>query len=75
MPTKKPYISFTGYGRLRWTVDTPADLEFIRQVYAMMPGEDFGWLDVLKLVQEHPELTEINAEIRHKHYREVDDRK
>jgi len=63
------------YGSLRWTVDTPADLEFMRQVYAHFGGsDDFSWLDVLRLVQEYPELARINAGEKHKTLREIDER-
>jgi len=63
------------YGTLRWTVDTPADLEFMQQVYAHFDGrDDFSWLDVLKLVQEHPEIASINAEEKHKTLHDFDER-
>jgi spore coat polysaccharide biosynthesis protein SpsF len=60
------------YGDLRWTVDTPQDLEFVRQVYARL-GErpEFGWREVLALVQAEPALAEINAQVRHKTHRQV----
>jgi spore coat polysaccharide biosynthesis protein SpsF len=60
------------YCDLRWTVDTPADLEFVRQVYARLGGRgDFGWRDVLALVQAEPDLASINAGVRHKSHRDV----
>ncbi len=63
------------YGHLRWTVDTPEDLEMLRRIAAYFEGrDDFSWLEVLTLVQAHPELGEINANVRHKDYREVDER-
>jgi spore coat polysaccharide biosynthesis protein SpsF len=63
------------YGALRWTVDTPEDLEFVRAVYAALDNRnDFSWLDVLKLVQEHPELSKINADVHHKTMFDVDHR-
>lgn len=62
------------YGHLRWTVDTPADLEFVRRVVAALQGDDFTWLDVLALVQTHPEISQINADVRHKAVDEVDER-
>lgn len=63
------------YGTLRWTVDTPEDLDFVRAVYDSLGNRnDFSWLDVLKLVQEHPELSEINAGIHHKTMFDVDQR-
>lgn len=55
------------YGQMRWTVDTPEDLEFIRQVYARFDGrDDFSWKDVLDLLQHEPELAAINSNVHHK---------
>ncbi|MBN2147141.1 MAG: glycosyltransferase family protein [Anaerolineales bacterium] len=63
------------YGTLRWTVDTAADLELVRQIYARFPGRtDFTWQDVLVIFENEPELASINAEIRHKTVFEVDGR-
>ena len=63
------------YGSLRWTVDTPADLEFVRQVYARFDGQDdFGWQDVLALLEKEPELASINADVKHKSAFDVDQR-
>jgi spore coat polysaccharide biosynthesis protein SpsF len=64
------------YGDLRWTVDTPEDLALLRQIVTHFPGrDDFSWYEVLELVQAKPELNAINAEVRHKDYREVDNRR
>jgi spore coat polysaccharide biosynthesis protein SpsF len=55
------------YGALRWTVDTPADLELLREIYARFPGrDDFSWLEILDLFQREPQLAAINAEVQHK---------
>lgn len=63
------------YGALRWTVDTPEDLELARQIYAYFADrEDFSWSETLALFQRQPELAQINANVQHKHYRQVDDR-
>lgn len=63
------------YGALRWTVDTPEDLELLQRIYAHFPGrDDFSWLEVLDLFQRQPELAQINAAVQHKHYRQVDER-
>lgn len=63
------------YGDLRWTVDTPEDLTFIREIFARLDGKtDFTWYDVLEIIQQHPELAQINAIVRHKTMTEVDDR-
>jgi spore coat polysaccharide biosynthesis protein SpsF len=63
------------YGTLRWTVDTAEDLETLRQIYARFPGrDDISWLEVLALYRREPELAQINAQVQHKHYRQVDER-
>lgn len=62
-------------GSLRWTVDTPADLEFVRQVFAHFePFQVFGWRDVLALLQRQPKLAAINASVQHKSAFDVDER-
>ena len=64
------------YGALRWTVDTPEDLQLLRRIYAAFEGhDDFSWLQVLELYQQHPELAQINAQVHHKSMREVDQRR
>jgi len=66
---------FPDYGSLRWTVDTPEDLHFVREVFSHFTGaNDFTWLDVLTLLEQHPELALINSGIRHKTVYDVDHR-
>jgi spore coat polysaccharide biosynthesis protein SpsF len=65
----------TDFGDYRWTVDTPEDLEFMRQVYARFDGrDDFTWKEVLDLVHDEPKLMEINAGIKHNTLKDVDKR-
>ncbi|HEY5728968.1 MAG TPA: glycosyltransferase family protein [Anaerolineales bacterium] len=65
----------TDFGDYRWTVDTPEDLEFIRQVYSHFDGHDnFSWKEVLDLVHDNPELTKINAGVQHKTLKDIDER-
>jgi spore coat polysaccharide biosynthesis protein SpsF len=65
----------TDFGDYRWTVDTPEDLEFMRQVYARFNGrDDFTWREVLDLVHQEPGLMEINANIKHKTLKDIDPR-
>ncbi|MCJ7766963.1 aminotransferase class III-fold pyridoxal phosphate-dependent enzyme [Candidatus Bathyarchaeota archaeon] len=49
----------------RWTVDEPADLEFIRAIYDRMgtKRETFGMAGVMKLLETEPSLMEINKGI------------
>ncbi len=65
----------TDFGDYRWTVDTPEDLEFMREVYSRFAGrDDFIWKEVLDLVHEEPQLMEINAGVQHKTLKDVDER-
>ena len=65
----------TDFGNYRWTVDTPEDLEFIRRVYNRLDGrDDFFWKDVLELVHNEPELMQINAGVKHKTLKDIDER-
>jgi glutamate-1-semialdehyde 2,1-aminomutase/spore coat polysaccharide biosynthesis protein SpsF len=71
-----PYLRYSGKFRLagitaapheaapdeRWTVDEPADLEFIRAVCAALGNHvDFDWRDVLKLLSNRPELRQLQG--------------
>ncbi len=49
------------FSSLRWTVDTPSDLEFVRTVYANFVDDYFGMEEVLRYLSIHPELNELNA--------------
>ena len=65
----------TDFGDYRWTVDTPEDLEFMRQVYSRFDGrDDFTWKEVLDLVHDNPELMKINAGVQHKTLKDIDER-
>jgi spore coat polysaccharide biosynthesis protein SpsF len=50
----------------RWTLDEPADLVFIRRVYAELQtlGHTFRMNDVLDLLRGRPELLELNSDIK-----------
>lgn len=50
----------------RWTVDTPEDYELIRRIYDHFRGDAFTWLEVLGLLEEHPDWVEINRHIPQK---------
>jgi spore coat polysaccharide biosynthesis protein SpsF len=63
------------FGDYRWTVDTPEDLEFMRQVYSRFDGrDDFTWKEVLDLVHDNPELMKINSGVQHKTLKDIDER-
>ena len=50
---------------LRWTVDTAADLQLVRTLYATLDLgiHPLGYGEILAYVRSHPELTQINAGI------------
>lgn len=54
------------YSYMRWTVDTPEDLRFVRAVYDRIGHDEFSWMDVLELLKAHPELLRINQAVRQK---------
>jgi spore coat polysaccharide biosynthesis protein SpsF len=62
------------YGHLRWTVDTPEDLELVRSIVSHFSSDSFTWQEVLDLVLKKPELSQINAQVQHKSHLDVDDR-
>ncbi len=62
-------------GSYRWTVDTPEDLDFMRQVYSRLGGrDDFSWKEILQLVQREPGLAAIKSSVPHKTLTDVDER-
>lgn len=50
---------------LRWTVDEPEDLEFVREIYKRLYNKKnvFHLRDVLKLLEKNPKLKNINTGI------------
>lgn len=53
------------YSSFRWTVDDPEDFEVVTNVFEYFAPEiHFGWNEVLKLQQEHPELFAANQNIQ-----------
>ncbi len=63
------------YGNYRWTVDTPEDLQLLREVVAHFKDDRFSWKEVLAVFEAQPELAQINAGIQHKSQRDVDTRR
>jgi len=69
-PSEFALLSVTAdqdYSGHRWTVDTPEDLEFVRAVYDRLGAETvFSWRDVLHVVEQQPELLELNRLVTQK---------
>ena len=55
----------------RWTVDTAEDMALVRQVYERLGGGDeFGWQEVLDLLNREPGLMALNRAVQQKSLRE-----
>ncbi len=62
-------------GHLRLTVDTEEDLSLIRHIYAHFDNADtFRLGEILRLFEAEPELMQINADVSHKSFTDVDSR-
>ena len=53
------------YSRYRWTLDTEEDWQVIRKIYEHFYHgvHDFYFEDIVKFMEEHPEIAEINADV------------
>lgn len=51
---------------LRWTVDTPEDMELVRRIYEALGGDGFSWDEVRALLDRHPQWSEINRHVEQK---------
>lgn len=58
----------------RWTVDTPTDLQVVRELDRLVGDEPFGWADVLNVAIANPSVDALNVSELHKRYDEVDKR-
>ena len=60
-----PAEEFMRRPHYRLTVDTPEDLELMREIYKQLykPGHIVELSDVIKLLDTHPELVKINANV------------
>ncbi|MNC37562.1 hypothetical protein D3C75_861310 [compost metagenome] len=56
------------YSSYRWTLDTNEDYELITSIYNYLDrhNEIFTWLEGIKLMEEHPELVQLNQHIHQK---------
>ena len=63
---KASYRYHMDLSNLRWTVDEPEDMEFVRRVYEILYPEkpDFSIKDILALIKRNPELIEINRRFK-----------
>jgi spore coat polysaccharide biosynthesis protein SpsF len=55
------------YGKYLWTLDTEEDLELIQAIYAHFGQSDkIGWREILRLMEDQPELAGLNSQVRQK---------
>ncbi len=54
------------FSRYRWTVDTREDYELVHRIYDYFRNETFGWLDVLRLLDRHPDWVALNRDVKQK---------
>ena len=52
------------YSHMRWTVDTPEDLAFVRCIYDHFGHDRFSWREVLAVLEQHPGWLEINQHVQ-----------
>lgn len=55
----------TDLSHLRWTVDVPDDLDFVREVYRLLydDNSEFGQAEVYDLLAKRPELNRTNLDV------------
>jgi spore coat polysaccharide biosynthesis protein SpsF len=54
------------FSHLRWTVDTPEDLELVKRIYDHFVDDSFSWLEALALLERFPQWSEINRDVEQK---------
>jgi len=54
----------------RWTLDTPEDYELLQRIFGVLGDAPFDMSEVLDLLDQHPEWTQLNATVRQKAYGE-----
>lgn len=58
--------SLSDHSELRWTMDTPQDYELIECIYSYFGRDHFGYNEILKAYEEHPEWKMINSDVKQK---------
>jgi spore coat polysaccharide biosynthesis protein SpsF len=62
------YKNDIDYSKYRWTLDTDDDLKLIEAVYAYLYNgqHNFYLNDIISLMEGHPEIAQINADVKQK---------
>lgn len=59
----------------RWTVDTPEDYILLQEIFKKLDNPlQASWYDVLKIVEQNPDLERINRSTQAKRVDVVDER-
>jgi spore coat polysaccharide biosynthesis protein SpsF len=62
-----PVTGDADYSGHRWTLDTREDLAFIQAMYARVQDrENFGWREILSILEREPQLVELNRQTQQK---------
>ncbi len=59
-------VNEVDYSPMRWTVDTPEDLAFVRRIYDHFGHDRFSWQEVFAVLEKYPRWLEINHHIQQK---------
>lgn len=59
-------INPTDLSSMRWTVDTPEDLAFVRRIYEHFGHDSFSWREVIAALDRHPDWLGINRDVEQK---------
>jgi spore coat polysaccharide biosynthesis protein SpsF len=59
-------VSEMDLSHVRWALDTPEDLAFMRQIYGYFGHDRFSWRDVLSLLEQNPQWLELNRHVKQK---------
>ena len=51
---------------MRWTVDTPEDMEFVRRIFDTFNHDRFSWQDVVSLLKRRPHWLDLNRHVQQK---------
>lgn len=52
------------YGEYRLSVDVVEDLQLVREIYRRLSSNDnFSWYDVIELLEDNPDLVDINSSV------------
>lgn len=58
------------FSQYRLTVDTPEDLKLVRKVYEHFDDNKYNWQEVIEVLKNNPQISEINSKIEQKDLKE-----